>query len=367
MTIAMKAPSRYVQGPGILSQLGLNAKKMGTKFFVLCSANSVRRFGEDIESTFAEQGHESVFSKFNGESTKEEVFEKMDVCKDAGCDCVVGLGGGKVIDTAKTVAENLGLPCIIVPTIASNDAPCSGVAVLYNDAGIVVKAVLTKRNPDLVLVDTQIIADAPARFFVAGMGDALATWFEARACEKSGAKNMARGQVTRSAMAIAKLCYETLLADGKAALDAVQEKTVTPEVERVVEASILMSGIGFESGGLAAAHAINDGLAHEPQVKAYHGEKVGFGTLVQLVLENAKEIDEVLEFMKSVGLPMTLKELGVETLNPETLMKVAEAACVKTQSTKNLSRDITAQDVYEAIIKADEIGKTFLMNNEDPS
>ncbi|MCC8127009.1 MAG: glycerol dehydrogenase [Clostridiales bacterium] len=363
MAIAMKAPAKYVQGSGELKNLGLNTKKMGERFLVIASENGWKRFGETVAASFAAQEHTAVFSAFCGEATKAEVFRQMDVCKEEDCQVIVGMGGGKAIDTAKAAAENLGLPCVVVPTVASNDAPCSGVAVLYNEAGVVIKAVLTKRNPDLVLVDTELIANAPARLLVAGMGDALATWFEARACKKSGARTMARGQATETAMMMARLCYDLLIQYGADALESVKAHTATPALEKVVEASILLSGVGFESGGLAVAHAVNDGFALEPQCHGcYHGEKVAYGLLVQLVLEKApeEEMKEVLTFMKAVGLPMTLKQLGIETVNDENIHKVAEAACVPTQSTKNLSADITADDVYAAIYEADRIGSAFL-------
>lgn len=364
MAYAIKAPGRYLQGAGELDNLGLNCKKLGQSFFVVCSAGGQRRFGERVTQSFAAQEKRVVFSVFGGEATKDEVFAKMEECKAAGCDAVVGLGGGKAIDTAKAVAENLGgLPCIIVPTVCSNDAPCSGVAVLYNREGVVIKAVLTRRNPDLVLVDTDIIAHAPARMLACGIGDALSTWFEARACQKSGAKTMARGYGTQTAMMMARLCYDILLRDAADAMEAVRSQTVTPALERVVEAGILLSGVGFESGGLAAAHAVNDGFAQEPQTHGmYHGEKVAFGTLVQLVLEKAprQELDEVLNLMKQVGLPMTLAQLGITVPRAETLYEVAKAAVVPTQSTKNLSPEITADDVYAAILAADELGRAYL-------
>jgi glycerol dehydrogenase len=366
MSYVIKAPAKYVQGAGELKNLGLNAKKLGGKFFVICSKNNRERFGAAVAESFASQEKETVFGLFAGEATKQEVASKTEECKAGGCDAVVGLGGGKVIDTAKTVAENLGLPCIIVPTVASNDAPCSGVAVLYNDAGEVVKAVLTKRNPDLVLVDTEIIAGAPERLFSAGLGDALATYFEARACKNSGAKTMARGYVSNTGLMMSRLCYDLLLKSGKEALDSVKAKIVTQALEDAVEASIYLSGVGFESGGLAAAHAINDGFAQEPQCHGlYHGEKVAFGPLVQLILEKspAEELGEVLAFMKSVNLPMTLAQLGIREVNLDNLKKVAAAATTPTQSTKNLSADIGAEDVYNAILEADRTGRDFLAKN----
>lgn len=364
MAIAMKAPARYVQGFGERKNLGRSIKKLGDKFYLIASPGGYKRFGEEVMQNIRDAGKEVVFGEFHGEATKDEVFAHMDSLKEQGCDAVIGMGGGKVMDTAKAVAENLGgIPCITMPTVASNDAPCSGVAVLYNEQGVVIKAVMMRRNPDLVLVDTEIISKSPARQFSAGIGDALATWYEQRACEKNHIKTMARGTVTETVSAMCRLCNDLLLKYGKEALDGVKKGEYTEALEKVCEASILLSGVGFESGGLAAAHAINDGFAQEPQAHgAYHGEKVAFGLVAQCVLENMgeDEMNALLSFMKDVDLPMTLAQLGISEINEANLRKVAEMAVVPTQSTKNLREGITAEEVYDAILKADQIGRAFL-------
>ncbi len=364
MSIAMKAPSRYVQGFGERKNIGKSVKKLGDKFYLIGSEGGKKRYGDEIMGYITEAGKEVEYGVFHGEATKAEVFAHMDRVKELGCDAIIGMGGGKVIDTAKAVSENLGgLPCIIIPTVASNDAPCSGVAVLYNEEGVVVKAVMLRRNPALVVVDTEIIAKAPARQLSAGMGDALATWYEARACEKNNIGTMARGKITATVSMMTKLCNDILIQYGGEAYDGVKKGEATEALEKIVEANILLSGIGFESGGLAAAHAINDGFAQEPQTHGMaHGEKVAFGLLTQLVLEgeNKAELDEVLAFLKRVDLPMTLAQLGIKEINEENLHKVAEMAVVPTQSTKNLRADITADEVYNAILRADEIGRAYL-------
>jgi glycerol dehydrogenase len=164
------------------------------------------------------------------------------------------MGGGKTIDPAKIAAERAGIPVIVVPTIASTDAPCSGCAVLYTKDGVFESVLYQKANPAAVLVDLEIIAGAPTRFLVSGMGDALATWFEARSCERTHSPNECGGFGTVTGFGIARLCYETLLGYGVAAMLATEQHLVTPAFERIVEANILLSGIGFESAGIAAAH-----------------------------------------------------------------------------------------------------------------
>jgi glycerol dehydrogenase len=117
------------------------------------------------------------------------------------------------------------------PTVASSDAPCSALSVIYTDEGVFQEYRFYRKNPDLVLVDTQIIAQSPPRLLVAGMGDALATWFEAKTCAEGHVKNMRGGASTRSALTLAELCYHTLLENGAEALRAVQTQVVTPALE----------------------------------------------------------------------------------------------------------------------------------------
>src|SRR5436305_3500885 len=131
---------------------------------------------------------------------------------------------------------------------------------------------------------------------------------------------MRGGASTRSALALARLCYRTLLEDGADALRAVQAQVVTPALERLVEANTLLSGLGFESSGLAAAHAVHNGLTAAPSTHSFfHGEKVAFGVLVQLVLEGKSTtvIEEVLNFSTEVGLPITLAEVGLKDMPRE--------------------------------------------------
>ena len=195
------------------------------------------------------------------------------------------------------------------------------------------------------------------------MGDALATWFEAFTCTKSGAKNLPGGVTTAAALNLARLCYDTLMEYGVSAKQAVDHRTVTPAVERVIEANILLSGLGFESSGLAAAHGIHEGLlALEGTEGDLHGELVAFGTIAQLVMENysGEEIDRVIEFCKAVGLPVTLKQLGVVDVSPGNLMKAAKVACTEGLTTHNSYFDINPELILGAIMGANALGDASL-------
>ncbi len=362
MANVIGSPSRYVQGRGELAHLYEHCEKYGKDLFVLVSASGKKRVEGKIAQSVEGTGAKVVYETFNGECSQKEIDRVVEAFKASGCSVVVGIGGGKIHDTAKAAAYYAGAPVVIVPTIASTDAPCSALSVIYTDEGVFERYLFLPANPTVVLVDTDIVAAAPARLLVSGMGDALATYFEARACQASGASNCVGGKVTLAAMSLARLCYETLLADGLKAKLAVERHICTKAVENVIEANTYLSGVGFESGGLAGAHAIHNGLTAIPETHSlYHGEKVAFGTLVQLVLENAplEELEEVLEFCTEVGLPTTLADLGVENPTQEQLMEVAKLACADADTLHNMPFPVDADSVYAAILAADELGKYY--------
>ena len=352
------SPGRYIQGKGAIGELASYAKKLGKKFFVLVSASGKERVQGLIQAGMGDSGCSAVYEIFNGECSKKEIKRIEEAFRAAGCDLIIGIGGGKIHDAAKAAAFYAKAPVIIVPTIASTDAPCSALSVIYSDEGVFEEYMFFPSSPNMVIVDTDIIAAAPARLLVAGMGDALATYFEARACSSSGAGNCVGGKASLTAGALAELCYETLLRDGFNAKIAVENGVCTKAVENIIEANTYLSGIGFESAGLAAAHAVHNGLTAIEETHAfYHGEKVAFGTLVQLVLENADEFEEALAFCREVGLPTTLADLGVTKIDPAKLKKAAALACAAGETTGNMPFKVTAEMVYNAIIAVDALGR----------
>ena len=372
MRKAFICPTKYVQGEDELLNLGYFVKTFGDSALLIAHEMDVERVKAKLDATAEKFGVTFVPSNFGGECSRQEIARLQAVAKENGCACTIGLGGGKAIDTAKCVAQGDAL--IICPTIAATDAPTSHSAVMYTPDGAFDDYAYFKQSPSVVMIDTTVIANAPTRFLVSGMGDALSTYFEARATARANA-NVNAGlpsgyreglcppaKGTMAAMALAELCYKTLLADGVKAKAACDCNVVTPALERIVETNILLSGLGFESGGLAAAHAVHDGLTvlagthHNP-----HGEKVAFGTLVQLVLENApmEEINEVLGFCKAVGLPVCLADIGVTEITAEELMAVAEKTCIPEESVHSMPFDVTPDMVVAAIVTADKIGAAF--------
>ena len=353
------SPSKYVQSKGAIKELTKIVSEYGKKALLVSSSADLSYVQKALDEAQQNYPFEFVLTAFRGECSNVEIERLRTLSKARGCDVIIGLGGGKSLDTAKAIAHYDHLPVIVVPTIASTDAPCSSLAVIYTEEGAFESYMFFKTNPNLVLVDTDVIAKAPVRFLVAGMGDALSTYFEARACARSFADNIPGGKSTKLAIAAAKLCYETLLEDSLKAKAACEANVVTQALENIIEANILLSGMGFESSGLAAAHAVHNGLtALEETHHCFHGEKVAFGVLVHLVLENAPkaELDEVLVYCKSVGLPTTLEALGVKEVTDEKVMAVAELACAEGETIHNMPFKVTAEDVYAAIYAANRLG-----------
>ena len=156
------APGRYVQGPGVLGDIAEYAVKLGKKPFILISEGGKKRFGDLIEKSFEGTDCTLTFEAFHGECSKNEINRLNELVKASGCDLVIGVGGGKIFDTAKAVAYYCDTPVIIAPTIAGTDAPCSALSVVYTDDGVFEEYLWLPANPNLVLVDSQAIANAPA-------------------------------------------------------------------------------------------------------------------------------------------------------------------------------------------------------------
>ncbi|MGI6152716.1 MAG: glycerol dehydrogenase [Christensenellaceae bacterium] len=370
MRKAMICPTKYVQGEDEILNLGYFVKTFGQSALLIAHPDDVERVKDKLDQTAEKFAISFIESGFGGECSRQEVIRLQQLANEKKCNCTIGLGGGKAIDTAKCVAEGEAL--IVVPTIAATDAPTSHSAVLYHPNGEFDDYAYFKQSPSVVLIDTTVIAKAPVRFLVCGMGDALSTYFEARATSAAfanvnsglpcGYRDRAAGPAksTNTALALAELCYKTLLEDGLKAKAACEENKVTPALENILEANILLSGLGFESGGLAAAHAIHDGLTMLEGTHAYyHGEKVAFGTIAQLVLENAhaRELKDVFDFCLAVGLPVCFEDIGIESISEEELMAVAEKACIPEESIYSMPFPVTVENVAAAIATADRLGQ----------
>lgn len=359
----LAAPSRYIQGDGVLADLGRYLAVLRTQHAaVLISPAGRRRDGERIERGLRTAGISCNFLNFGGECSQAEIAQAVAAALATGTkvDCLIAVGGGKCIDAGKCIAYRLDVAMVSCPSLASNDAPCSAVSVIYTTQGVTESLEFFPANPALVVVDTRIVAQAPERYLVAGMGDAMATWYEARTCfENPHARNMMAARPTLAAAALGELCAKILFEHGVAAAAAVRRREVNDALNHVVEANTLLSGVGFESGGLAAAHAVAQGLTVLPHLHAdyLHGEMVAMGLMTQLLLEKrAAEATRVAEFLCAVGLPCHLGHLALESGDSIALAAVMDGTTIL-PFLANEPLVVDADVLLSAMLAADSLGR----------
>ncbi|MDO9416745.1 glycerol dehydrogenase [Pararhizobium sp.] len=357
-------PGKYIQRAGEIERLGEHLKPLGCNLFILVDGFIQDAYGATLEKTLAASGLQFHLERFAGECCTSEIDRVIGLVRHAQASVVVGIGGGKTADTAKLAAIATHARIVTVPTIASTDAPCSAVAVRYSEEGVYQQSHFLPRNPDAVVVDSALIAKAPARFLAAGIGDALSTWFEARSNLESRSSNLASPNLppTAAGIAIAKTCHDVLMRDAVAAMHAVRKGALTQAVENIIEANTLLSGLGFENCGVSAAHGIHDGLTVLDETHGfYHGEKVAFGVLCLLMLEGRplSEISEMVQLCRSIGLPTTLADLNLATVSKEDLERVAVAALAPGSATWKVAIPLSVAIVRDAIIATDAFTRSF--------
>lgn len=357
------SPNTYIQGPGELFNSAPYIEKYGTKVLLLSDPTVLKIVGNDFIEYLKNNDFDVTVAQFEGEASESEINRVTAIGESDQDQIIIGLGGGKAADSAKAIADNLDIAVMVAPTIASTDAPCSRLSVIYTDDGAFDHYRFYKKNPEIVLLDTKVISGGPVHLLISGIADALATNVEATDVRAANADNMLGAKQTIVAGSIGQACEDNLFEYADLAIAANKAHVATPALERVVEANTLLSGLGFESGGLAAAHAIHNGFtALTGDVHHLtHGEKVAYGTLVELILDNSDHarFEKFLKFDLKLGLPTTLADLHLGSASDEDLMKVAIQACDDNDTMDCMPTDITPEDVFAAIKAVDEYSKDF--------
>jgi glycerol dehydrogenase len=360
----MGFPGQYVQGANALQQLGTLLGKMGFRRpLALCGGTAAEQVWPMVCASLTAAGFEGHQMIFRGECTKAVIDALAGQAGECKPDVIVGLGGGKVVDAAKGIALRLGIEVVVCPTIASTDAPTTRIIVLYDDAHRMAGVEYLSCNPAAVVVDTQIIARAPARLFAAGIGDAISKKFEAAQCLATGRDNLIGTRQLQTAMLLAGATYETLLRHGPSAYQAIGRGELCEDVERVVEATVLLSGVASENSGVSLAHALTRGLTAVPAMAAsLHGEQVAFGALVQLVAErrDEAEIAELVDLLCAVNLPVTFAQLGGNEPLGGREISVIVRSTIGSRPSNLMRPSIDAAQLEAALLAADAIGKAAL-------
>jgi glycerol dehydrogenase len=367
---AFASPMRYYQGPRILEKVsGRLLKSLGGKPFIFGGGRALEALEKHhFFKALRSEELNYVRELFGGECCDDEIERLCRMASDSSCDIIVGAGGGKALDTAKAVGVRLKAPIICIPTIASTDATTSSLSVVYTTEHEFKEYRFYNIAPTSVLVDTNVIVEAPARFLACGIGDAFSKKFEVEACYSSGGRNQiaepVEGHSPIAALYLAKATQRVLKSWAREAMYSVKRGVVSTALEAVVEACILLSGLSFESGGLAAAHSIYDGLTlleDEMKPPQYHGELVFFGTCVQLSLEGrpGTVIRNAFKFGYEIGLPISLRDIGLAEVSDEEIWMVSEKAVAEGETIHKMPMEITAEAVFNSIKTVDILGERF--------
>lgn len=347
------APHRYVQGPGALDQLGEYLAPYGSAPLLVVDSYVLSVLGDRLRASCAAAGLTPQVETFDGEITYSAIAALSARAASGHTGMVAGIGGGKALDAAKGVAIRLGCEVATVPTIASNDSPTSGAIAVYDENHVMVSVDRLQRSPQMVLVDTALIASAPENFLRAGIGDAITKKFEAEGCAAGNGVTPFGTRPLLTAQAIADRCYTVLRNHGVAAMQACAENRVDDALEAVVEATLLMSGLGFENGGLSLAHSLTRGLVKARGAKhAIHGDQVAYALLVQWAVEGRpdEEIADLAGFYRQIGLPESLGGLGMNTPTAEDMEQIATDT-MTAPHLANLAVPVTVEALTAAIAR----------------
>ena len=281
LPLVFGAPGTYAQRPGIVASAGAHLAQLGDRILGIVDPVVWKDVEPALAGACQTGGIAWRAERFSGECTEERVSAFGDTARTWRPAAIVAAGGGKVLDSRKLGAEALGLPSGMIPTIAATDAPTSRIAVVYNDAHVVTRVAHLRAKSALVLVDTAIIVNAPIRFLVAGMGAALSTWPEARACALGAARTPLGGGPSQTALTLAELCYRSVLSRGRQARG--RDGRLHHRGRRAHRGGRhSIERFGIRERGLAVAHALHAGQRAAPACAPFlHGEKVAFGVPVQ--------------------------------------------------------------------------------------
>ena len=281
------------------------------------------------------------------------------------CDSIITAGGGKVLDAGKLLADYLSVPCITVPLSASTCAGWTALANIYTTEGKFVKDINLKSCPKILVCDHSFINSAPKKTLSSGIADSLAKWYESSITSSSN-----KDGIIQQAIQISRVLRDQLFIQGEDAFNNPSEENLawTNVVEANSLTAGLIGGIGGEKCRTAAAHAIHNAITQiNSNKKPLHGEIVGVGILIQLRLEESKNnnklanqsINQLVKFMKSLNLPTSIIELGIDVFENDNLQKIASFTCRKESEIHFLPFEFSKEDIIQVISKFESMKITI--------
>ncbi len=362
------APSRVIRGESAWARGIPHISTLCQKPALLGRSAATESIRADLTKDLTAFGLDVVNAQLHFDCCEIDLIRLQTQLTKSGCDGVIGAGGGKVLDAAKLIACRLKVPCVTVPLSAATCAGWTALANIYSSDGAFISDEALHSCPNLLIFDHSLVRQAPIRTLASGIADALAKWYEASVSSGSSSDGM-----IQQAVQMARILRDQLLLDA-------HEAMAHPEGQawvRVAEACGLTAGVIGGLGGAqcrtVAAHAVHNGLTQLKDCHGnLHGEKVGFGILVQLRLEErlcgnqlaAQARRQLLPLLKELGIPVTLQDLGLGRAGLHELRKVCSFACRQESDLHHLPFKVTETDLLEALVSTDSDIRSMSASSE---
>ncbi len=350
LSVLTVAPAKVIRGCQILTEADSAIARLGSR--PLMVGGSTLGVTQDRLQPILEQLH-CASASYAPDCSEASLQALRAAAKEHEADVIIGVGGGKALDTAKLVAQQLQLPVVTIPTSAATCAAWTALSNVYSDEGAFLYDVALSGCPDLLILDYDLIQTAPQRMLVAGIGDAIAKWYEA---------SVSSGH-SENTLIIAAVQQARVLRDILFQKSAVALQQPGSEVWReVVDATVLLAGVIGGLGGAqcrtVAAHAVHNGLTQISGHGSIHGEKVAYGILVQLRLEEmvlgnqlaAAARQQLLKFYAEIGLPNKLGDLGLGNITLSELQRSAEIALSPNSDIHRLPFSVAPEQLMAAMV-----------------
>jgi glycerol dehydrogenase-like iron-containing ADH family enzyme len=351
LTLAV-APAKVIRGSQILTQATDAIAQLGTRPLIIGGKHTLG-VTQHLQPLLEQQKLQIAQATYAPDCSEASLSALQKAAKEHKTDVIIGFGGGKALDTAKLVAHQLRLPVVTIPTSAATCAAWTALSNVYSDEGAFLYDVALANCPNLLILDYDLIKTAPQRTLVAGIGDAIAKWYEASVSSGHSEQTLIIAAVQQ-----ARVLRDILFQKSATAL----QEPGSEAWQQVVDATVLLAGVIGGLGGAqcrtVAAHAVHNGLTHLCQGSSIHGEKVAYGILVQLRLEEmvqgnqlaAAARQQLLKFYAEIGLPQKLGDLGLGNITLGELQKAAEIALVPDSDIHRLPFKVAVEQLMAAMV-----------------
>ncbi|PLZ94989.1 oxidoreductase [Fischerella thermalis CCMEE 5196] len=347
------APAKVIRGSQILTQVSNEITRLGHRPLIVTGNHTQKAIQPRLQPLLEHQQLQFALAEYTPDCSEASLKSLRKTAKEHQADVIIGIGGGKALDTAKLLAHQLHLPVVTIPTSAATCAAWTALSNVYSEQGAFLYDVALDRCPDLLILDYDLILTAPQRTLVAGIGDAIAKWYEASVSSGNSDQTLIIAAVQQ-----ARVLRDILLQKSAAAL----QQPGSEVWQQVVDATVLLAGVIGGVGGAqcrtVAAHAVHNGLTHICKSGSIHGEKVAYGILVQLRLEEmiqgnqlaAAARQQLLKFYGEIGLPQTFSDLGLDCVTLGELQKAAEIALAPNSDIHRLPFKVTLEQLMAAMV-----------------